>query len=230
MKNDRMAKTPECTILWPAVFEPESFKDGDEKYRAVFLFDEDADLSELDAAILAARDQKFRGKDAAFLSKLNYPYRSGDEKAVDGDGKPDKKSFFYNRQYLSAKSNFQPQVVDKYNQPITNPDLIYGGCRVVALLQFYGYDHLGNRGVSCALLAIMKRDDGPPIGGGKGDTGTAFAGLIEKPASPDVLKDNLTPPKRTPFGAGKAAKGKWKPAESEDLSQYRTKGLDDINY
>jgi hypothetical protein len=64
----------------------------------------------------------------------------------------------------------------------------------------------------------------------KVDTGTAFAGLIEKPVSPDVLKDNVTPPKRNPFGSGKAAKGKWRPPEAEDLSQYRTKGLDDINY
>jgi hypothetical protein len=231
MNKETFALTPEVTIVWPAIFEPESFKGGEEKYRAVLLLDQGADLSTLNAAIVAARNIKFPGKDTAFYKALRYPIRDGGEKALTAEGKPDPESFFYGRRFISVKSNFMPQVVDRFNQPITDPKEIYGGCRVVVLLNFYGYDHLGNRGVSCSMRAIMKTADGGPIGGGKIDTGQVFAGLINT-VSPAALIQNdpdLTPvPKNNPF-TGKA-KGKWKPPEAENLDQYRTKGLDDISY
>jgi hypothetical protein len=187
MKDDKTVLTPECTLLWPALFEPESFKGGEEKYRCVLLFDEGEDLDALDKAIIAARNAKFPGKDKAFYKGLRLPYRDGNEKAVDMHGKPDKASFFYNRLYVSAKTNFQPQVVDVFNRPITDPKEVYGGCRVVALLRFYGFDHLGNRGVSCSLQAIMKMAEGTPIGGGKVDTAQAFAPFIKKPDPSGLL-------------------------------------------
>lgn len=187
MNKDAFAVTPECTIVWPSIFEPESFKGGEEKYRAVLLIDKTSDLSELKAAITAARALKFPGKDSEFLKTLRYPIRDGSEKAVQ-DGKPDPTSFFYNRRYLSVNSNFMPQIVDRLDQPILDPKAIYGGCRVVAAVAFFGYDHLGNRGVSCSMRAIMKISDGDPIGGGKLDTGQVFAAYIDKTTPQDMLK------------------------------------------
>jgi hypothetical protein len=229
MNKDTFALTPECTIVWPAIFEPESFKGGEEKYRCVLLLDQGADLSAMTAAIVAARDQKFPHKESSFYKALRYPIRDGAEKALDAEGRPDPESFFYGRRYISVKSNYQPQVVDRFNQPITDEREIYGGCRVVVLLAFFGYDTLGNKGVSCSMRAIMKMADGGPIGGGKIDTGQVFAGLINT-LSPAALIQNdpdLTPvPKKNP-STGKA-KGRWRPPETEDLSQYYSDKLDDI--
>jgi hypothetical protein len=178
-KNETITRTPECTILWPALFEPESFNGSEKKYRCVLLFEADADFTNIKTAIAAAREKKFPGKDREFYQTLRHPLRKGDEKAVDKNGKPDPESLFFGRVYLSAKSDFQPQIVDRSNQPITDAKLLYGGCRVVALLSFYGYEYLGNRGVSCSLLAVMKTDDGDPLGGGKVDTGKVFADYIK---------------------------------------------------
>jgi hypothetical protein len=46
------------------------FQGGEEKYRAVLLFDKTSDLSALKAAIIAARSVKFPGKDREFLKTL----------------------------------------------------------------------------------------------------------------------------------------------------------------
>ena len=167
-------------MVWPSILEPESFKGGEKKFRAVLLIDKTSDLSALKAAIIAARSVKFPGKDSEFFKTLRYPIRDGAEKAVDKDGKPDPKSFYYNRLFMTVKSNFQPQIVDKFNRPILDPKAIYGGCRVVMAVAFTGYDHLGNRGVSCSMRAIIKIADGDPIGGGKLDTGMVFAAYIGK--------------------------------------------------
>jgi len=189
IKNDAYTLTPECTILWPALFEPESFNGSEEKYRCVLLFKADADFTNIKTAIAAAREKKFPGKDREFYQTLRYPLRKGDEKAVDKNGKPDPESLFFGRVYLSAKSDFQPQIVDRFNQPIDDPKILYGGFRVVALLSFYGYEYLGNRGVSCSLRAVMKIADGDPIGGGKVDTGKVFADYIEVVGPSAMLKN-----------------------------------------
>jgi hypothetical protein len=230
MNKDTFALTPECVIVWPSLFEPEKFEDG-EKFRAVLLFEQGSDLSALDSAILAARDQKFPGRDPSFYKSLRLPIRNGAEKAIGKDGRPDPESFFYGRRFISAKANFAPQVVDAFNRPITDPKEVYGGCKVIALLAFFGYDKAANKGISCSLRAVMLMGPGNPIGGGKIDTAQVFAGFIKKP-SPEALIQNdpdLTPvPKRNPF-TGKA-KGKWKPPEAENLDEYHTAELDDIPY
>ena len=61
---------------------------------------------------------------------------------------------------------------------------------MVVLLQFFGYDHLGNRGVSCFMRAVMKIADGSPIGGGRLDTGQVFAAYIDKTTPQDMLKND----------------------------------------
>jgi hypothetical protein len=190
MYKDTFAVTPECIIVYPSIFEPESFKGGEEKYRGQLLIDKTADISALKAAIIAAIRMKFPGKDKEFLKTLRHPIRDGAEKAVDKDGKPDPTSFYYNRLFMTVKSDFQPQIVDKFNQPILDPKAIYGGCRVVVAVSFFGYSHLGNHGVSSSMRAIMKIADGDPIGGGRLDTGQVFAAYIDKTIPQDMLRNN----------------------------------------
>lgn len=216
--KDTQCVTPECVVLWPSVFEPESFSGGEEKYRCVLLFDKGTDLKPLNQAIMAARDKKFMGKDKTFLKSLRYPIRDGAEKALDLKGNSDPQSFFYERKYLSAKSNYQPQVIDPFNRAIVDPKEIYGGCRVVALLDFYGYDHLGNRGISCSLQALMKKADGTPIGGGKVDTLSAFADHIQKPV--DAAQALQSASKNMP-------RGRYREPGEEDLDEYYTSKNED---
>ena len=99
-------------------------------------------------------------------------------------------NLFRKRLFMTVKSDFQPQIVDKFNQPILDPKAIYGGCRVVVAVAFFGYGHLGNYGVSCSMRAIIKIADGDPIGGGRLDTGQVFAAYIDKTTPQDMLRNN----------------------------------------
>jgi hypothetical protein len=194
MKDPAVALTPEAIIVWPHLFEPTSFNDSEEYYRALLLFEKDVDFSTLHAAVRAAALKKFSAINDEDFKNLRKPIRRGSEKAVDKTGGIDKESFYFNRYFINAKSKFQPQIVDIYNAPITDETAIYGGCIVRAYLSFFGYDFAGNLGVSCSLRALIKIDDGDPLGGGKIDTGAAFAGVIkERPTAFDTeeLDDDI---------------------------------------
>jgi hypothetical protein len=174
MQKETEAVTPEATIVYPDVFQPSSFKDGPEMYRCVLLIPETADLSEVKAAIKVARERKFPGQSAEFYKQLRYPIRRGEEKARTEEGYIDEGSFYFGNWFITPKSKFQPEIVDIYGKPITDQKAIYGGCKVRALLTFYGYEYLGNKGVGVTLRAVCKIADGDPIGGSKVDVKTAF--------------------------------------------------------
>jgi hypothetical protein len=180
MKQDTNALTPECTIVYPDIFEPSSFKDGPENYRCVLLIDKDADISEMTQAIRAAADRKFSAKGDGFFNNLRKPIRDGNEKAIDEEGSIDMGSFYYEKYFISPKSKYQPEIVDIYGDPITDEAKIYGGCIVRCYLSFYGYEYLGNQGVGVMLRAVVLVDDGDPIGGGKVSASTVFASVLKE--------------------------------------------------
>lgn len=179
-----LALTPEGIIVWPRLFESESyFGTETEYYSCVLLFERDADFSDMRSAMQAAAEKKWPGQAADFYKELKKPLRNGLSKAVTRTGETDPNSFFFNRYFMNVKTQFAPPVVDIFNEKITDPGQIYGGCFVRALLSFFGYDRLGNKGISCSLSALIKIRDGAAIGGGKVDTAVAFASIIQKKPS-----------------------------------------------
>ena len=180
MKKNTQALTPECRLIYPDLFAPTVFKDSEEMFRATFLIDKNADISELTEAIKNAAEIKFPGKPPGFFAALRTPVRSGDEKAIDESGTLDVGSFYYNNLFISAKSKYAPGVVDVYGEGISDPAEIYGGCIVRAALRFYGFEFLSNRGVGVVLLAVIKIADAEPLGGGRVDPKVAFADIIQQ--------------------------------------------------
>ena len=189
MKDSTMVITPEARLVWPDLFEPVSFKNDDELYRCVLLIPKETDLTSIDEAIRAAAFKKWPHLKENDLKKLRSPIRDGDEKAIDDSGEVDKASFFFNHNFLSVKSKYKPPIVNVYNDPIINAEEIYGGCYVKGFLSFFGYDYMGNKGVSCSLRALIKLRDGDPIGGGKVDTGAVFANEIQKREQIETVDD-----------------------------------------
>lgn len=57
-------------------------------------------------------------------------------------------------------------IVDANKLPITEPSELFSGCYGRAIINFYGYDTQGNKGISAGLNGIMKLHDGEPLGGG----------------------------------------------------------------
>ena len=177
MQDPTVALTPECTLIYPDLFEPTTFGNETEpKYKATLLIDSDKDIKPLREACRQAAYKKFgTGID---LQSLKYPIRDGNKKARDENGNPDPTNFYYNRIFIAAKSKYRIPIVNIYNEEITDTEEIYGGCIVRAYLSFYGYAYMGN-GIAAGLRAVCKVSDGDPIGGGKVDTGEAFKDFLK---------------------------------------------------
>ena len=104
MKKPTDVTTPDCKIVWPTLFEPESFNGGEPKYSALLLFEKDTDFTLMKAAIRAAAEERFPGQGKEFYKALRRPLRDGKQKAVDKDGSPDPESFYHNRIFMNSKS------------------------------------------------------------------------------------------------------------------------------
>jgi hypothetical protein len=180
--------TPECTLVYPSLFEPSSFKTEEPTYSGTFLIPKNANIDNMRNAVKAAATQKW-GTQISFKS-LRLPVRDGDEKAIDENGNTNKDNFYYNQYFVRAKSKWQPPIVNIYNDPITDENEIYGGCIVRAYFSFYGYDYMGNKGIGCGLRAVCKVADGPPLGGGRIDTSEVFNSvLVEKEKFENSIPD-----------------------------------------
>jgi hypothetical protein len=146
--------TPEATISYPKLFRAEAMEEGDEKkFSAAFIFDADADLSELKAAVIAAGKAKWGDQFEGMLAngQLRSPFRSGSEKS----GYPDDSTFF------NARSGRKPGVVstipDAEGRPtvITDENDVVAGAKVKAAVAVFTYDRMGNKGISFGLNAVQ---------------------------------------------------------------------------
>ena len=166
MNNDEtMVMIPDSTIVYPSLFEPTAFKDEAPAYAATFLIPKTQDVKSLRNACRIAAFKKW-GQNVQ-TQQLRSPIRDGDQKSMDENGTVDKTNFYYGNFFLRAKSKWEIPIVNTYNEEITDPNEVYGGCIVRAYVQFFAYDFMGNRGVSAGLRAIQKVSDGDPLGGGK---------------------------------------------------------------
>ena len=163
--DETMVMIPESTIVYPSLFEPTSFKDEAPTYAATFLIPKTSDIKPLRNACRIAAIRKW-GQNVQ-TQQLRSPIRDGDTKAMDEDGNVDKTNFYYGNVFVRAKSKWSVPIVNTYNEEITDPDEVYGGCLVRAYVQFFAYDFMGNRGISAGLRALQKVADGDPLGGGR---------------------------------------------------------------
>lgn len=180
--------TPEAIIAWPNLFEAKPINDGNtDYYSATFIFPEGTDLSELKAAAQAKGEEYFGKEKFAQLLKagnVTMPFRYNAEEK----GYPEGSTF------INTKSKFAPDVIDRYADPksdpedpqpleITDPDAIYPGCIVRGQVSPYGYDHMGNKGVSFGLDGVQRWADGERLDG-RTSPGAAFN--VEMPAETDL--------------------------------------------
>jgi len=179
MQDPTLYLTPECTLVYPSLFEPSAFKSEEPTYSATLLIPKQTDMTSIKVAVKAAATQKWGQQILTKLNTLRYPVRDGNEKAVDENGNLNKDNFYYNHYFIRAKSKWQPPIVNIFNETIEDPNEVYGGCIVRAYLSFYRYDYMGNKGISCGLRAVCKINDGPPIGGGRIDTAEVFGSVLK---------------------------------------------------
>ena len=145
--------TPECTISFPRLYVPEAGpQGGDPKYSAALVFDQGTDVTALKMAANIAGIEKFGEegfKELLRSSTFKIPFRTD----VEGKGYPEGSMFF------NATSKQRPGVVGPDVQEISDPSVVYAGCRVKASVTAFGFDNV-SKGIAFALNNVQFLRDG----------------------------------------------------------------------
>jgi len=149
-------------ISYPYLFEPNTGPSGKDnpRYTAEFLIPktDEAQLDLVEGAIEAAIDQKWKGKRPSKLTDERLFLLDGDEL-----GKENTEGHWVVR----AASRIRPTVVNKDRTPLTAADgVIYGGCRVNAIIEAWGQDNEYGVRVNAELKGVQFANDDVSFGGG----------------------------------------------------------------
>lgn len=184
MSNNRSFTTPEGILSYPYLFSPQPAmpgQEGREKYSCAVVFSDDADLTQLEDAVLAAAREKWGDKAEELLrsGRLRNPLRE------DGAFK----NYPHDR-FANLRTGHQPTVVSRYADPntgkaivITDPNQMYPGAMVRVSGTAFAYDVNGNRGVALGLNAVQKVGEGERLDG-KPDAAEVFE-TVEMPKTWD---------------------------------------------
>lgn len=153
--------TGEVRLSYVNVKEAVSINGSKPKYSTSVLIPktDEATISKVQKAIEAAIEEgiaKFGGK-RPNKAVLKLPLRDGDVERED--------EAYKGHYFINANSTTQPQIVDKYVQPILDLNEVYSGCYGKVSLNFYAFNVNGNKGIACGLGNIQKLRDGEPLGG-----------------------------------------------------------------
>lgn len=142
-------------LSFPHLFKPQAGQNGGEpKYGAAFIVSKDVDLSELEAAMESAKVDKWG---SSVPRKLRMPIHDGSENDH-YEGYDDTVVYF------NARNGRRPYLVDIKKQDIDDPEEIYPGAKVLAVVRPFAYDN-ETKGVALSLQGVVKIGDGEQLGG-----------------------------------------------------------------
>jgi len=154
--------TGACRLSYAHLFQPAADLNGNEKYSASFIISKSDERTkkrydELMKQMLTDPDIK---RTLGNGGTPRMPLR-------DGDTDRPNDAAYENSWFLNAKSNpdHKPLILDRDRQEIVDPNDIYSGCYVQAVVNFYAYNKGGNKGIGCSLSAVRKLKDGQPLSG-----------------------------------------------------------------
>ncbi len=179
-------------LSFSSLFTPKEFK-GNVRYSASFLIPKDSpDIAKINDAIMAALDNKFGKKAAAIAPTLQHNpnkfcFRDGDRSKYESD--QGHMIVVSHRKETDGR----PMLVDRARNPLAAADgVVYDGCYVNAMIEFFGYDNTGP-GVSASLISVQFSEQGEAFTGVAtgtvddfeelGDTGEAYAPTSVAPAA-----------------------------------------------
>jgi hypothetical protein len=183
--------TPTATLSYPHLDQPQAPQKGQAgkpKYSATLVFAEGTDLTALQAAVMAAGEEKWPGKFTEMLrvGAVRSPFRKDAEA----------KNYPTGSVFLNVRSEQKPGVVYLHagadKKPAVVPDEkikedLYPGASVRAQLRAFSYDSNGNKGVSFALNNIQKLGDGERLDNRQAATDAFEADLSAAPADISAL-------------------------------------------
>lgn len=165
--------TPVSTIAFPNLFEARANDNGGKPKYGCALYIPKSDPAfeakhgctfkeAFDRAAKQARDE-FCAKHGNNALPVNFQttLHDGDGFRPSGDPYgPECKGCWV----INVSTLYKPLVVGLDKQEITDPAAVYGGCKVRACINPYGYSYTGKKGVSAGLLSVQKVAEGQTQG------------------------------------------------------------------
>lgn len=151
-----------CRLSYAHLFQPHADLNGKEKYSASLIIpkSDKATLGRYQQAI----DEMLKDPDVKRTLGNGGGYR---KPLRDGDADRPEDPAYQNCYFINASSNtdHKPAVYSIEGLEVVDPNEVYSGCWVQAILFFYAYNKGGNRGIGCSLNAVRKRKDDTPLSG-----------------------------------------------------------------
>jgi len=156
-------KIQNVRIAFPSLWQKAQFGGEATKFEATFLVDKSdtETVKRINAAINAKLLEKFKSKDKippGIKTEAKCCFRDGDNVSYDG---------FKDHYSVKAANKVRPSVVDRAKNPVTEEDgLVYAGCYVDAVIDFWIQDNQYGKKVNANLYAVQFRAEGEPFGAG----------------------------------------------------------------
>lgn len=162
IKNtDTKVITGKVRLSYAHLFKPVAISDGQEPKYSVCLLIPKSDkvtLKKIKSAVEAAKQTGTSLWGGKVPANLKLPIRDGDEE------RPDQPEYA-GHYFINANSKLKPGIVDKDLNEILDSTEVYSGCYARASINFFAYNHAGNRGIGCGLNNLQKIADGDYLGG-----------------------------------------------------------------
>jgi len=152
--------TGKVRLSYCNIFEPRAHNEGDTaKYSTAILIPKSdketvAKFEKAIKKVIEENKDKLGGK----TKGLKTPLRDGDEEREDD---PE----YAGHYFFNASSTNKPIVLDEDRDPVMDNRKVYSGCYARVSVNLYVFNTNGNRGVAAGLNAVMKVEDGEPLGG-----------------------------------------------------------------
>jgi hypothetical protein len=165
-----LIKTGKVRFAYLHVFTPKVAKDAEAdakaKYSVCLIIpkSDKVSIKRLQAAIEETGKAKFGEK---LPKNFKSPLRDGDLEREDSE-------VFEGCFFMNASTTQKPGLVDADLEEIASRDEIYSGCFGRAVVNFFGYDTKGNKGVGCGLRHLQKLEDGDVLSDGGVSAAEAF--------------------------------------------------------
>lgn len=147
-------------LSYANIFQPAVTPSGDEKYSASLIIPKDSNTvdivkKEMKRMLADPEVKRILGNSTKFTHEL---LRDGDEKGDDA---------YAGSYFINAKANIdhRPKVFTKDMVECADPEEVYSGCYVQAVISLYAYNKGGNKGIGASLIAIRKIKDGEHFSG-----------------------------------------------------------------
>jgi hypothetical protein len=142
-------------LAFPSLFHKAKFDGKDTKYEGTLLIDK-SDTKTIEA--IEAEMEKVRKAAKIKVRPDKFALKDGDVVEYDG---------YAGCMSLKAANKKRPTLVDKNRSPVTEEDdILYAGCYVNAIVDFWAQDNSFGKRINSNLLAVQFAADGEPFGGG----------------------------------------------------------------